>query len=288
MAACVGGASAAPKIIYGKEVYIEDFPWQVAMLEVARDGSRRLNCGGILISQVHVLTAAHCVDEIKDDRSGASVPPTRPKDKATLIIRAGATLYDRGGTEHEVVDIAIHPQWKSTIYPLDYDAAILRLKTPVTAVKPIRLYRRNVGVTDGPAWVSGWGQTEASPLSQWLLAAEVPLVSHENCNDRNSYGGLISPRMVCAGLASGGQDSCFGDSGGPLVIGRNESAALVGIVSWGFGCGQPEKYGVYTRIDAIGEWINAEAPSAIWTSTLKYGDSAPKIAPPADVQRGGA
>lgn len=282
------GAPAKPKIYYGREVEIADFPWQVAMLEVGRDGAMRLNCGGILISPDHVLTAAHCVDEIPDNRADGTIPATAVVDSARIAIRAGATLYNRGGTLHEVAAITVHPQWKSTIYALDYDAAILQLKTPVRSATPVRLYRGAVDAGNGKAWVSGWGQTETSPLSNWLLAADVPIVRHENCNDRDSYGGIISPRMVCAGNPGGGKDSCSGDSGGPLVIGRRNRAALIGIVSWGDGCGKPEKYGVYARIDTIGRWISATAPSAVWTSTLEPGGSAPKIVPRAVVEKEGA
>lgn len=281
-------APLAPKIYFGREVDIAEFPWQVAMLDIQRDGPQRLRCGGILISPEHILTAAHCIDEIEDKRTAVSgIPEIRMSDAATLRIRAGATLYNFGGTVHEVAEIIVHPQWKTTIYPLDYDAAILRLKTPVTSVPPIRLYRHAVNASNGKAWVSGWGQTENSPLSNWLLAADMPIVRHENCDDRDSYTGLISPRMVCAGYPDGGKDSCSGDSGGPLVIGRNNRAALIGIVSWGDGCGDREKYGVYARIDSIGPWINAAAPSAVWTSTLEPGGAPPKVVPRAEVEKKG-
>ena len=87
------------------------------------------------------------------------------------------------------------------------------------------------------------------------------------CNAEPSYRGYISPRMLCAGYVAGKQDSCEGDSGGPLVMGDRAKPMLIGVVSWGIGCAEAHRYGVYTRVDSVGHWIDrVTANTATWTT----------------------
>ena len=94
-----------------------------------------------------------------------------------------------------------------------------------------------------------------SPLTA-ARTVDVPVVDRENdCNDGVAYRGAITDNMICAGRQEGGRDSCQGDSGGPLTSAAG-GRALLGIVSWGDGCAQPNKYGVYTRVANYGAWVN--------------------------------
>merc|ERR1711991_1128309 len=95
------------------------------------------------------------------------------------------------------------------------------------------------------ATVSGWGNqsTITDDFPNMLQKVQVPLVSNEVCNSTEAYGGQVQNTEMCAGLAQGGKDSCQGDSGGPLVIRQNGDYVQAGIVSWGDGCAQPNKYG---------------------------------------------
>ncbi len=83
----------------------------------------------------------------------------------------------------------------------------------------------------------------------------MPYVTNDVCNNRQAYNGEITDGMLCAGVAAGGIDACQGDSGGPLIFSSGNSAVLVGIVSWGYGCAQPNKYGVYARVSTYANFL---------------------------------
>lgn len=267
----VGAATAAPAvpaIVGGKPATISDLHWQVAIVRGSTGGGRELHCGGVLISPSFVLTAAHCVDKIKDSREKFAPPPGISKyGESELQVVVGAARFATQGTAVELSEIIIHDMWKHTEFPRDYDAALLRLKVPVDPSLAIRMRSLPVNASLGSAWVSGWGTTENAEVSQILLAAKVPLVVQGACNAEQGYAGYVSPRMLCAGYVDGGRDACSGDSGGPLVMGSKGAELLVGLVSWGIGCAEQHRYGVYTRIDQLGPWIDrVTANAALWTT----------------------
>ena len=102
--------------------------------------------------------------------------------------------------------------------------------------------------------VSVFAQVSAETLENNLREVQVPIVSNETCND--SYAGIITPNMLCAGYPEGGADACFGDSGGPLMVPSDDNDwLLTAVVSFGVGCAQPDSYGVYTRVRPYLDWI---------------------------------
>lgn len=103
--------------------------------------------------------------------------------------------------------------------------------------------------------VSGWGTTRESGADPTLLrAVSVPKVDRDTCNDRLRGTFLnVTENMLCAGGVEG-RDACAGDSGGPLV---NEDGLLVGVVSWGWGCAEAYRPGVYAAVAAISDWISS-------------------------------
>lgn len=230
------------RIVGGEPALISDFPWQVALVRGANAEPQRSQfCGGTLIAPDTVITAAHCIDN-------AIVR----SDPGLVNIVAGASAYETGGERRTVRTIIVHPQWNRTSY--DYDVAILKLASPVTKGRPIKLSSQSPA-PGSRAWVSGWGATvEGGYGSPDLMAVSVPVVSKAICNQKESYGGTMTDRMLCAGEREGGKDSCQGDSGGPLVSGTYMQERLVGIVSWGEGCARRLKYGIYTDTAAISDW----------------------------------
>ena len=104
--------------------------------------------------------------------------------------------------------------------------------------------------------------TEANTLPDKLQVAKLPIVSNDDCRSMFSSAGYkktIKPTVICAGLAAGGKDSCEGDSGGPLTVFDQDRRAwvLVGIVSNGIRCGEPNLPGIYTRLSKYLQWINS-------------------------------
>jgi len=232
-----------PRIIGGKTVRIQDHPWQVALIE-GGTVLRYQFCGGSLIAPNVVITAAHCIDNSIVNG-----------DAANVEIVAGTALYPERGERLKVQAIYVHPQWDSNSQ--DYDFAILKLAGDSTAGHPVALGR------DSPAagtrvWVTGWGAlTEGAQGSPRLMGVETHIVDNDTCNLKESYAGSVTPRMLCAGEREGALDSCQGDSGGPLTSWTTGTPQLIGVVSFGEGCGRRLKYGVYSRISNVTPWIES-------------------------------
>ena len=157
-----------------------------------------------------------------------------------------------------IKQVMLHPDYNSAT--IDNDVGILITATPLdltNGASAIELPAQDSDLTSGDVKVSGWGTTvSGGSLPAELRTVDIPAVDRKTCNDRykEASGGndLITDQMVCAGLDDGGKDSCQGDSGGPLV----QDGKLVGVVSWGYGCAQPNKPGVYARVGSFFDWFN--------------------------------
>ena len=192
-----------------------------------------------------MLTAAHCVDN------------SIVQNKASrLDVVVGTLTYATGGERVKAEKIIVNPNWTSNNF--DFDAALIKLANPVRSGVPIALASADTQIPVGfDVRVSGWGATsEGGPGSKELLRVDVPVVSNDTCNKPDSYDGDITATMFCAGKDPGGMDSCQGDSGGPAAAKLDQNFTLVGVVSWGHGCARPLKYGVYTRVSAISNWVS--------------------------------
>jgi secreted trypsin-like serine protease len=225
------------RIVGGEPTTIKEHPWQVA-LNVAIDGQTDL-CGGSLIGDRWMLTAAHCFK-----------PSSRPDE---VKAKAGATNYVTEGAWSDIEKIVIHEAYDPGSH--ENDLALIGLRSrPQGRVIP--LAGAQAIPVGQPLEVTGWGATgEGGDGARRLLKASVPYVDNVTCNEPTAYNGAIKRGMMCAGYREGGVDSCQGDSGGPLVWRAGDGPVLVGVVSWGEGCARKLRYGVYTRVASYTDWI---------------------------------
>jgi len=106
-------------------------------------------------------------------------------------------------------------------------------------------------------WITGWGRLSFNGITpDYLQQVQVPVVSRARCD--KAYPGGIGDDMICAGLDQGGIDTCQGDSGGPMVCENGGKFYLQGVTSWGYGCAQPGKFGVYAKVKYLLSWIAGE------------------------------
>uniref|UniRef100_A0A1A9VA52 Peptidase S1 domain-containing protein n=1 Tax=Glossina austeni TaxID=7395 RepID=A0A1A9VA52_GLOAU len=224
----------AGRIVNGVEATIEDRPYQVSIQKV---GKGNHFCGGSIISEDIVVTAAHCLQGAK------------PSD---LQVRLGSTYYNEGGVLVTVKALKYHEKYNPN--NMMYDVAVIKLAEPVKQSSTIRYIElaKKVPKSGTPAVVSGWG-TKCylfCDLSVALMEVEVNFLTREDCASKNyTYGDKIKETMVC-GYAKE-KDSCQGDSGGPFVA----EGKLVGVVSWGQGCAMDGFPGVYADVPALRDWI---------------------------------
>ncbi len=248
-------------ITFGRLALAGEAPWQALLWRPERmnrrnlDFADRVECGGALIREGWVLTAAHCV--IDGDRRLTLTPGYRVR-LGVLDIRA------RDGVEHSIRRVFAHPRYhkKSSTH----DIALLELETrrrvtvgtPHT-IKPIEIEgttsrQRTLRAGDA-AYVFGWGDTTfRGQSSAQLKVAKLALEEVAKCETRNGITGFLLGTIICASAPDRSQ-ACDGDSGGPLVSYEGR-AAIIGIVSAGTECGRTRVPTRYTRVSKMVEWIN--------------------------------
>nr|XP_036221335.1 uncharacterized protein LOC106621020 isoform X1 [Bactrocera oleae] len=252
-AAGITGRIKNPSYIDGDSEFGE-YPWHVAILK--KDPKESIYaCGGTLIDAQHVITAAHCI-----------------KSQNGFDLRARLGEWDVNHDveffpyiERDVVSVHIHPEYYAGT--LDNDLAILKLDHPVDFTKnphisPACLPDKFSDFTGSRCWTTGWGKDAFGDHGKYqniLKEVDVPILSHHQCESqlrqtRLGYSYKLNPGFVCAG-GEEGKDACKGDGGGPLVCERNGIWNVVGVVSWGIGCGQANVPGVYVRVSHYLDWI---------------------------------
>lgn len=170
-------------------------------------------------------------------------------------VRLGSNTVKEGGLLIAVRDISVHPKYNTE--NSDYDIAILILKQTLTYSKYMQYIplATEEAKEDTQAIVTGWGTLSVNgPLPIKLYQVLVPIISRNKCQKRYPKE-EITERMICAGYDAGGKDSCQGDSGGPLVANGRQ----IGVVSWGYGCAERKRPGVYTNVAELHDWITETA-----------------------------
>ncbi|XP_053117447.1 serine protease 27-like [Hemicordylus capensis] len=250
------------RIVGGKDSQGGEWPWQVS---IKLNGDH--HCGGSLITDRWVVSASHCFKE-NNTTSNFSV------------LLGARKLSDPG--PHSVT-VGVSRIVPNPTYEGDLrtgDIALVELKEPVTfshRIIPICVPDARVRfLPNQKCWVTGWGEVEGRDrlqTSDILQKLEVPIISTNTCNALYHQGSSepkgtqdIKRDMICAGFAAGRQDACQGDSGGPLACRMGDSWLLAGVVSWGEGCAQKNRPGVYARVTYYQPWIHSVIPELKFTS----------------------
>lgn len=240
-------------VVGGKPVGVKDSPWVVALASKDRFGGGRSGqfCGGAVVSRNTVVTAAHCLS-----RQVLGVDRSQVRDLA--VVAGRGDLDGSGGSEVRVSRTWVNPGYDEVTNAGDVAVLMLERSLPAASVIPLAPAGDSAYRAGTAAAVYGWGDTTGSgAYASSLRAAAVHVLGDSVCE--RAYPGSVDGTyhkdvMVCAGEPQGGRDACQGDSGGPLVA----QGRLVGLVSWGSGCGEPGMPGVYTRIAAVADLVTRQ------------------------------
>uniref|UniRef100_A0A147BBW4 Putative trypsin-like serine protease n=1 Tax=Ixodes ricinus TaxID=34613 RepID=A0A147BBW4_IXORI len=247
LSATCGTPNLNKRIVGGENANPDQWTWMAALL---RRETGTHYCGGVLISNRYVITAAHCTVGLK---------------ATNITVRLGA--YNIRESEPNAVDIEVsrlrqHPRFMQDTFM--NDISVLRLKHSVKFnehIRPVCLpMRRTDTFFKKQATVLGWGtRAFGGPYSAILQQVKLRVWNNSECDTK--FVQPITKAFLCAGPLKEKGDSCQGDSGGPLMVQDKNTKqwTLIGIVSWGIKCGEPGIPGIYTRVTEYLDFIYEHA-----------------------------
>lgn len=231
------------RIVGGTDSLKGEFPWQVHIVDEKGEGF----CGGSIVNEKWIVTAAHCFLEPGEFRVVAGEYNTNVQE----------------GTEQylKIAQVISHSTYNATKSKYNNDIALIELADSINFndyARPICIGNRDF--TDRllkiipHSWVTGWGHVrfKGRPTIK-LQKLAVPFIDRATCKRSSRF--FVSTNMFCAGYSNEEKDSCQGDSGGPHSTEFRSVWFLTGITSWGDKCAEKDKYGVYTRISRFTDWI---------------------------------
>jgi secreted trypsin-like serine protease len=237
---------SSDEIVGGTEARPGAWPGAVAVYYGSQQG-----CGGSLVADSWVVTAAHCIDT------------SSPAGGVSKVVIGRHRLSTTLGETRTVDRVIRHEGFNQS---MDNDLALLHLSSPSQLPKAplVRGAQAGAVVAGANVTVVGWGDTsEGGSQSDVLRQVSIPVVANAKCAGYESYE-YVTANQICAGqVRVGKKDSCQGDSGGPLFMSIRGERVQVGLVSWGIGCARPKAPGVYTRLANYLDWMRDKSGGAI-------------------------
>ncbi|XP_042334056.1 chymotrypsin-like elastase family member 2A [Sceloporus undulatus] len=235
------------RVVGGNDARQNSWPWQ-ASLQYSSSGTWRHTCGGTLIADNWVMTAAHCISSSRTYR--------------VYLGKYNLSATETGSVAISPETIIVHPKWDSGSVSKGNDIALIKLAKAVTLsdkIQPACLPKANSILANNVAcYVTGWGRLITNgPLPEILQQGQLLVVDHATCSQPSWWGSTVKTNMVCAG-GDGIISSCNGDSGGPLNCQTSGGQWEVhGVVSFGsaLGCNYYRKPSVFTRVSVFNDWI---------------------------------
>ncbi|KAJ8681368.1 hypothetical protein QAD02_017155 [Eretmocerus hayati] len=270
------------RIVGGSRTIIGEFPW-IALLEYESGNEVKLDCGGSLITNWHVLTAGHCIDEKVLKRYEYTLRSVRLGEWDTTsdpdCSEENKPLSSSPDLECAPKFLSIpiekthpHPFFNTRSFSKHHDIALVQLKRPIEPSKYVRPICLPTNDKISPwATTMGWGRTMTSIRSDKLLKVDLPLADRQDCESNyKKMNVTLIPSQLCFGGGSNG-DSCDGDSGDPLIqIDYSDldqpRFQIVGIVSMGpRNCGTRGLAGIYTKVYDYVPWIYEQFRSGVYS-----------------------
>ncbi|KAH8374878.1 hypothetical protein KR200_007861 [Drosophila serrata] len=257
-----GPHSFSNKVYNGNDTALDEFTWMALLEYVDRRGRRELSCGGSLINNRYILTAAHCVIGDVEKEVGSLTTVRLGEYDTSKEIDCIDDDCNQPIVERGIEQKIVHPQYDPADRNRVHDIALLRLDQPVVLneyIQPVCLplvsTRRAIN-TGEILVVSGWGRTTTARKSNIKQRLDLPVNDHDSCTRKFATRQI---NLINSQLCVGGEfyrDSCDGDSGGPLMRRAYDQAWFQeGVVSFGNRCGLEGWPGVYTRVSDYMDWI---------------------------------
>ncbi|KAH8394506.1 hypothetical protein KR215_001932 [Drosophila sulfurigaster] len=255
-----GPNSFLDRIYNGNDTALDEFPWMALLEYTNSEGQRELNCGGSLINNRYILTAAHCVTGQISVEVGQLTTVRLGEYDISKEIDCVRNVCNRPVIEIGIEEVIVHPQYNADDNNRHNDIALIRLNQQVELNEyiipvclPLVSTRAAINTND-KLTVSGWGRTLLARQSNIKQRIDLPVADQDYCKTKFATKRIS---VISSQLCVGGEyirDSCDGDSGGPLM--RYTGAwYLEGVVSFGNRCGLEGWPGVYTRVTDYIDWI---------------------------------